>query len=211
MRNSESASSPPAHSRKRRRVKSVSTVASDSRIVRSCIVRYRTNVNQRGPMMALRLIAHLHKATHQVGLYIHRELSELGISQAEAHVLSHLSMRGPCSIADVHHSFGHRRSTLTSILNRLEDQGLIAREVHPDDRRSLSAPPHPRRQAGGLQRQKNPGATRSRGSLLPERAAGRLLRRRDRGDPDGSRGRREGVEAPPVDASREPGAQPPKS
>jgi DNA-binding MarR family transcriptional regulator len=86
--------------------------------------------------MALRLIAHLHKATLQVGLYIHRELSELGISQAEAHVLSHLSVRGTCSIADVHHSFGHRRSTLTSILNRLEDQGLIAREVHPDDRRS---------------------------------------------------------------------------
>jgi DNA-binding MarR family transcriptional regulator len=86
--------------------------------------------------MALRLIAHLHKATHQVGLYIDRELSELAISQAEAHVLSHLSARGPCSIADVHHSFGHRRSTLTSILNRLEDRGLIAREVHPDDRRS---------------------------------------------------------------------------
>jgi len=87
-------------------------------------------------MMALRLIAHLHKTTHQVGLFIHRELSELGISQAEAHVLSHLSEGGPCSIADVHHSFGHRRSTLTSILNRLEDQGLIAREVHPEDRRS---------------------------------------------------------------------------
>ena len=36
----------------------------------------------------------------------------------------------------MHHSFGHRRSTLTSILNRLEDRGLIAREIHPDDRRS---------------------------------------------------------------------------
>jgi len=88
-------------------------------------------------MMALRLIAHLHKATHQVGLYVHRELAELGISQAEAHVLSHLSMRGSCSIAEVHHSFGHRRSTLTSILDRLEDRGLIDREIHPDDRRSV--------------------------------------------------------------------------
>ena len=86
--------------------------------------------------MALRLIAHLHKATHQVGLYIHRELSGIALSQAEAHVLSHLSARGPCSIADVHHSFGHRRSTLTSILNRLEERGLIAREIHPEDRRS---------------------------------------------------------------------------
>jgi DNA-binding MarR family transcriptional regulator len=86
--------------------------------------------------MALRLIAHLHKATHQVGLHIHRELGELAISQAEAHVLSHLWAHGPCSIAEVHHSFGHRRSTLTSILNRLEDRGLITREIHPNDRRS---------------------------------------------------------------------------
>jgi DNA-binding MarR family transcriptional regulator len=86
--------------------------------------------------MALRLIAHLHKATHQVGLYVHRELSQIAISQAEAHVLSHLSERGPCSIADVHRSFGHRRSTLTSILNRLEERGLIARAMHPEDRRS---------------------------------------------------------------------------
>ena len=86
--------------------------------------------------MTLRLIAQLHKATHQVGLYIHRELSGIAISQAEAHVLSFLSAHGPCSIADVHHSFGHRRSTLTSILNRLEDRGLVAREIHPEDRRS---------------------------------------------------------------------------
>jgi DNA-binding MarR family transcriptional regulator len=88
--------------------------------------------------MALRLIDHLHRATHQVGLYVHRELSEIAISQAEAHVLSFLSAsaRAPCSIADVHRSFGHRRSTLTSILNRLEDRGLVAREIHPEDRRS---------------------------------------------------------------------------
>jgi DNA-binding MarR family transcriptional regulator len=83
-----------------------------------------------------RLIAPLHKATHQVGLYLHRELRKMAVSQAEAHVLSHLSQCGPCSIADVHHSFGHRRSTLTSILDRLENRGLITREAHPDDRRS---------------------------------------------------------------------------
>jgi DNA-binding MarR family transcriptional regulator len=86
--------------------------------------------------MTLRLIPHLHRATHQAGLYIHRELNEIAISQAEAHVLSFLSARGPCSIADVHRSFGHRRSTLTSILNRLEDRGLVAREILPEDRRS---------------------------------------------------------------------------
>jgi DNA-binding MarR family transcriptional regulator len=106
--------------------------------------------------MALRLIPHLHKATHQVGLYIHRELSEIAVSQAEAHVLSFLSARGPCSIADVHQSFGHRRSTLTSILNRLEDRGLIAREIHPDDRRSYLL---------RLTREGRPLATRARRTL----------------------------------------------
>jgi DNA-binding MarR family transcriptional regulator len=114
--------------------------------------------------MALRLIAPLHKATHQVGLYIHRELSGIAISQAEAHVLSHLSARGPCSIADVHHSFGHRRSTLTSILNRLEDRGLIAREIHPDDRRSYLL---------RLTREGRPLATKARRTL--ERLEGSAL------------------------------------
>ena len=104
----------------------------------------------------LRLIAPLHKATHQVGLYIHRELREIGISQAEAHVLSFLSARGPCSIADLHRSFGHRRSTLTSILNRLEDRGLIAREIHPDDRRSYLL---------RLTRQGRPPASKARRTL----------------------------------------------
>ena len=147
--------------------------------------------------MALRLIAHLHKATHQVGLYVHRELGELAISQAEAHVLSYLSARGPCSIADVHHSFGHRRSTLTSILNRLEDRGLITREIHPDDRRSVLLRLTRDGKPVAVQRPKDPGATRSRGSLLPERAAGLRLRCRDRGHPIGGRGRRERVDAPP--------------
>lgn len=33
--------------------------------------------------------------------------------------------------------FGHRKSTLTSLLDRLEERGLIRRDVHPEDRRSF--------------------------------------------------------------------------
>ena len=50
----------------------------------------------------------------------------------------------------------HRRSTLTSILNRLEDRGLIAREIHPDDRRSYLL---------RLTRQGRPPASKARRTL----------------------------------------------
>ena len=88
--------------------------------------------------MTLELIPFLHKATHQVGLYIDRHRDTLGVSQAEAHVLAHLSQVGSCSIGELHRSFGHKRSTLTSVINRLEKRGLLVREIHPEDRRSFA-------------------------------------------------------------------------
>ena len=62
---------------------------------------------------------------------------ELGVNQAEAHVLSHLADRGEATVADIHQAFGHKRSTLTSILDRLESRELITREVSTEDRRSF--------------------------------------------------------------------------
>ena len=40
-------------------------------------------------------------------------------------------------IGQVHRAFGHRRSTLTSILDRLEKRNLIARTSDPRDRRTF--------------------------------------------------------------------------
>jgi len=87
--------------------------------------------------MSLRIIPHLHKATHQVGLHLDRHKAALHASQAEAHILSFLSEADRCSIAELHRSFGHKRSTLTSILDRLEQRGLVERAINPDDRRSF--------------------------------------------------------------------------
>lgn len=86
--------------------------------------------------MPLQLIPHLHRATHQVGLYIASLRDELDVSQAEAHVLAHLHEHGDSSIGALHASFGHKRSTLTSIINRLEQRQLVKRQLHPTDRRS---------------------------------------------------------------------------
>ena len=86
--------------------------------------------------MTLRIIPAIHLATHAVGLSI-AQAPGLDVSQAEAHVLSHLADRGEATIGEIHRAFGHKRSTLTSVLDRLEGRQLITREVSPEDRRSF--------------------------------------------------------------------------
>jgi DNA-binding MarR family transcriptional regulator len=86
--------------------------------------------------MSLRLIPGIHRVTHRIGLSLDRETA-LGVTQGEAHVLVHLVDNGDSTIADVHRAFAHRRSTLTSILDRLAARGLIRRETGEADRRTF--------------------------------------------------------------------------
>ena len=86
--------------------------------------------------MPLQLIPHVHRATHRIALHIQR-LAGHPVTQAEAHVLAHLFDQGDATVADVHRAFGHRRSTLTSILDRLESRRLIVRKTDPRDRRTF--------------------------------------------------------------------------
>jgi DNA-binding MarR family transcriptional regulator len=81
----------------------------------------------------LRLIPEVHRATHRIGIF----LDGLGITQGEGHILSHLAASGDTSIAELHRALAHRRSTLTSILDRLEERQFITRETDADDRRSF--------------------------------------------------------------------------
>jgi len=85
--------------------------------------------------MPLRLIFGIHRATHRIGLYIARHMPCL--TQAEAHILCHLAESGDCPIAELHRAFAHKRSTLTSVLDRLEERGYIRRESSVEDRRSF--------------------------------------------------------------------------
>ena len=84
----------------------------------------------------LRLIPSLHRATHQVGLYV-SGIPGLGVTQAEAHILDHLASHGSCTVGQLHRAFAHRRSTLTSVLDRLADRGLIRRDSSEADRRTF--------------------------------------------------------------------------
>lgn len=63
------------------------------------------------------------------------------MSQGEAHILALLSTSAPATIAELHRGLAHKRSTLTSILDRLADRGYITREVGAQDRRTFVIAP----------------------------------------------------------------------
>jgi DNA-binding MarR family transcriptional regulator len=82
----------------------------------------------------LRLIPQIHRATHRLGLRI---ASTMGVAQAEAHILQHLAASGESTVGELHQAFAHRRSTLTSVLDRLEASGLVLRNASRTDRRTF--------------------------------------------------------------------------
>ena len=84
----------------------------------------------------LRLVPLLHRATHRVGLYLARRQTE-ALSQGEAHILALLAHAPPLTVGSLHHGLAHKRSTLTSILDRLEARALITRAVGQSDRRTF--------------------------------------------------------------------------
>jgi DNA-binding MarR family transcriptional regulator len=85
--------------------------------------------------MRLELIFSIHRATHRIGLYIQRHAPDL--TQAEAHILCHMHEFGDSALSDLHRAFAHKRSTLTSVLDRLDARELVTRESSQKDRRSF--------------------------------------------------------------------------
>ena len=90
--------------------------------------------------MPLRLVPPIHRATHRIGLYLSAS-GDGSLSQGEAHILALLASAAPATIADLHRGLAHKRSTLTSILDRLADRGLITRTVGTEDRRTFLIAP----------------------------------------------------------------------
>ena len=56
------------------------------------------------------MFASIERAAHLIGVYVERWAGELGITQAEAHVLAELHRHGPTQIATLRREFGHKRS-----------------------------------------------------------------------------------------------------
>ena len=102
------------------------------------------------------LIPAIHRATHRIGLYI-TLLHESGLSQGEAHILAHLAQSGATTVGELHKGLAHKRSTLTSILDRLVERGFVTRETGTKDRRTFVV---------SLTRTGRPVAMRTRRHLL---------------------------------------------
>ena len=86
------------------------------------------------------VVTSVQRATHLIGRHLDSALAEIGVDQAEAHVLSALA-DGAMSVGALVNAVGVRRSTLTNILDRLERRGLVQREINPADRRSFVVRP----------------------------------------------------------------------
>ncbi len=103
--------------------------------------------------MPLRYLSPLHKATRRIADHLEPRMAGLGLSNPEAHLISYLGPYGPCPVSRLRAVFGHKGSTLTAMLDRLERRGFITRVVHPEDRRSflIGLTTRGRRQAGRVQ------------------------------------------------------------
>jgi DNA-binding MarR family transcriptional regulator len=84
--------------------------------------------------MTHKIVPRIFQAAHRISVFI--EEAKIGITPAEAFVLSALADQGDATIARLHRAFGHKRSTLTSILDRLEARGYVSRQLTKLDRRT---------------------------------------------------------------------------
>jgi DNA-binding MarR family transcriptional regulator len=87
--------------------------------------------------MALEFLSPLHKASRQISMYLEAHTRALGVSPLEGHLLTYLRKYAPVPIGELVRVFGIKQSTFTSLLDRLENGGLVRREINRDDRRSF--------------------------------------------------------------------------
>jgi DNA-binding MarR family transcriptional regulator len=81
--------------------------------------------------MTFSFLSPIHKATRQIALHLAGPCAEEGVSPPEGHLLSYLRSYGPCPISTLLNAFVQKPSPTTSMLQRLVDRGLIARDLHP--------------------------------------------------------------------------------
>lgn len=86
--------------------------------------------------MSNQFLNSLHRVSREVARYLEEQRLPGGLNATEGHVIAYLAVYSPLTVGRLNRVFGLRASTLTSILNRLEERHLVTRKVHPRDHRS---------------------------------------------------------------------------
>ena len=79
----------------------------------------------------------LQRATHVTLQVLGTELAELGLSASELNVLANLADGQARTVSELGVAAGVRPTTLTGVLDRLEQKGHITRTARPGDRRAV--------------------------------------------------------------------------
>ena len=82
----------------------------------------------------------LQRATHRTLHALSATLADLNLSGAEINALANLGDGGTLNVRQLSERTGTRASTLTGLLDRLENRGYLTRELDPADRRSFRLP-----------------------------------------------------------------------
>jgi MarR family transcriptional regulator, organic hydroperoxide resistance regulator len=82
----------------------------------------------------------LQRATHRTLHALSIALADLNLSAAEINALANLGDGGTLNVRQLSERTGTRASTLTGLLDRLENRGYLTRELDPGDRRSFRLP-----------------------------------------------------------------------
>ena len=82
----------------------------------------------------------LHRTTHHTLQALSSSLADLSLSAAEINALANLADRGALNVRELSAETGTRATTLTGVLDRLENRGYLTRELDPTDRRSFRLP-----------------------------------------------------------------------
>jgi DNA-binding MarR family transcriptional regulator len=83
------------------------------------------------------IVLSLQRATHRIQREADQTSRKLGLSPVELNVLANLAIRARPSASDLAAASGLRPSTLTGVLDRLEQRFLIVRRPSTRDRRAI--------------------------------------------------------------------------
>src|SRR6516164_2627479 len=83
-----------------------------------------------------RVLSPIHQANRQTSLHLDTLLADLSVTAQEGQVLAFVSARDGIPVTAIVRLLGVSKSTVTSLLQRLEAAGLMRRGDNPDDARS---------------------------------------------------------------------------